>query len=112
MVDMMAQMDRAEILETLVCEWGQRPTGAPTTADVLPSVLSLQREAGVLVVDFDPGAATTVKAFVEAEQRCCSTIGWDLRTAPDVQLRLTATPAQLDALAQMFTMPTEDDPGA
>jgi hypothetical protein len=105
----MTQVERAEILETLVCEWGQRPVGAPTTADVRPALRGLQREDGALVVEFDPSAAVVVAGFVEAERRCCSTIGWELQTSPDVQLRLTATPAQLDALEQMFTAPAETD---
>ena len=96
-------MKRAEILETMVCEWGQRPKGAPTTAEVLPLVRGLQRAGGTLVVEFEPAAATLVSGFVEAERRCCSTIGWELQMTPEVRLRLTATPAQLDALEEMFT---------
>ena len=102
-------MDRAELLETLVCEWGKRPAGAPTMADVLPFVRGVQRDDGTLVVAFELAAATKVAAFVEAERRCCSTIGWNLHTTPELRLRLTATPAQLDALEQMFTSPVEAD---
>jgi hypothetical protein len=75
--------------------------------EVLPSVRGMHREAGTLVVDFEPAGAATVAAFVEAERRCCSTIGWDLSISPDVRLRLSATPAQLDALEQMFTAPID-----
>jgi hypothetical protein len=105
----MAHLNRPEILETLVCEWGERPAGAPTTADVLPAVRNLRRNGETLVVELDPTAAEIVTAFVAAERRCCSTIGWDLRTTPNVRLHLTATPAQLDALEQMFTAPAETD---
>jgi hypothetical protein len=96
-------MDRPELLETLVCEWEQRPAGAATIADVLPSVWGVHRDGEILVVEFDTSAASTVAAFVDAERRCCSTIRWNLSSQPIVQLRLTGTPNQIEALEQMFS---------
>ena len=98
-------MERAEILEALACEWGQRPAGAPTTANVLPSVRSVTHVGAALVVEFEASAAPTVATFVDAERRCCSTIGWEMTTQPVLRLRLSGTPSQLEALEQMFSQP-------
>ena len=51
---------------------------------------------------FDPSAAEVVRAVVEAERQCCSTIGWQLETDPGLKLRISAKPLQLDALEEMF----------
>jgi len=98
-------MDRQEILETLVCDLGQRPADAPTTAEILPAVRSVQRDGIHLVVMFDPTHAETVTGFVAAERQCCSRIGWDLDTSDGLRLCLSATASQLDALEHMFSTP-------
>ena len=92
-----------ETLDTLVCELGRRPKGAPTIAEVAPSVRALRRQGNTLIVDFDPAATDVVAAVVDAERQCCSTIGWHLETDQRVQLRIDATPMQLDVLEAMFS---------
>ena len=92
-----------ELLETLVCEVGQRPPGAPTFEDVVPFVKQIQREATTLTIDFDPVAADQVAGLVDAERLCCSTIGWQLDTAPELRLQISALSLQIDALEQVFT---------
>jgi len=92
----------AETLETLACEVGRRPRGAPTVADILPAVTQVWRDDGALVIEFDPVAADTVAGFVEAERHCCSTLAWSLVPEPTPRLRITGTRFQVDALAETF----------
>ena len=100
----MSEQPNPEALEILACEFGRRPKGAPALADVVASVRSVRREAGSLIVDFYPAAADMVRAVVDAERQCCPTMGWQLETGRMVQLRIDATPTQLDALEQMFSV--------
>lgn len=90
------------VVETLVCELGPRPKGAPTIDQIAGSVISRRRDADQLRVTFDPTAIALVQAVVQAEQQCCSTIGWHLETEHGLQLRIVAKPLQLDALEEMF----------
>jgi hypothetical protein len=91
-----------EVIDTLVCELGRRPPGAPTIEQVIGSVTALRRDEESLLVTFDPAAVDVVQAVVEAERLCCSTIGWQVDTTHGVELRIVATPLQLDALEAMF----------
>jgi hypothetical protein len=102
---MMTEQLQPEILETLVCEHGRRPRGAPTIGDLLPAVRSVQRDGSRLLVTFDRTVADLVAAVADAERQCCSTITWELQTDQAVQLRIGATPAQLDALEAIFSPP-------
>jgi hypothetical protein len=94
-----------EFLDTLVCEPASRPQGAPTIGEIVPAVRSAHRDERQLTVAFDRSAADLIGAVVEAERRCCSTITWELETAPEPVLRITATPGQLDVLEAIFSPP-------
>jgi hypothetical protein len=91
-----------EQLETLACDFDRRPKGAPGFLDVAPSIRSLRRENGALVIGFDQAAAGSVAALVDAERRCCAGIGWELNVEPAPRLRITAAPAQLDLIEQVL----------
>ncbi|MGH2587230.1 MAG: MerR family transcriptional regulator [Dehalococcoidia bacterium] len=91
-----------DVLETLACTIDERPADAPTLDDLVPMFRGTRREPGALVVEFDPAAADTVEAFADAERRCCAGIGWDVEHGPAVNLHITATPDQLDALAGLW----------
>jgi hypothetical protein len=101
----MSEPLQPEILDTLVCEPGSRPRGAPTIGDIVPAVRSTQRDAAHLTVTFDHTATPLVSAVVEAERRCCSTITWDLAVAQETTLRIRALPGQLDVLEAIFSPP-------
>jgi hypothetical protein len=90
------------VVDALVCEPGKRPAGAPPIDQILGSVTGQHRDADGLTVTFEPTAAKTVQGVVEAERRCCSTLGWDLETADGVRLRISGGPHQLDTLEAMF----------
>jgi thioredoxin len=102
------------MLATLACDLGARPAGAPHFGDVAGAVRAVRREPGALVVDYAPEAAATLEAIVAAERACCSDLGWNLERAragaggagDGLRLRVEASPAQLDALAPVFTTPT------
>lgn len=91
-----------EVLDVLACDFRARPRGAPTVFDVLPSVCRRERTATALTIDFDPSAVEAVTGFVAAERLCCAGIDWDLQRAPAPRLRISAAPAQLDVLEQLF----------
>jgi hypothetical protein len=99
----MSDLPSPDTLETLVCELGRRPKGAPTIGDIVTCVTAEHRQADDLVITFDPSAADLVSAVVDAERQCCATIGWELETTTAVHLRLSGTASQLDALAEMFS---------
>jgi MerR family copper efflux transcriptional regulator len=103
--DKMSEQLTPEVVDTLVCELGRRPKGAPTIADIVGSVTSVHREADSLVMAFDPNAVEVIRAVVDAERHCCSTLGWQLNTEHGVKLRVIAKPPQLDALETMFSAP-------
>ncbi len=91
-----ASHDHAEALDVLSCDYQMRPKGAPSFFDLEGSVLGMRREDRSLLIDFDPAATEQVAALVDAERRCCASIGWDLQTAPILRLRISATAPQLD----------------
>jgi hypothetical protein len=92
-----------EILDTLVCEPASRPKDAPTIGDILPAVRAASRDEHRLTVTFDRTATALVRAVVDAERRCCSTIVWELETGPEPVLRIGALPGQLDVLEALFS---------
>lgn len=98
-------MNEHEVLDVLACDYQARPRGAASVFDVAPAVREMRREGNALVIRFVPEAAPAVAEFVAAERRCCREIGWELSEAPAPVLRLSATPAQLDVLQQLFTRP-------
>jgi hypothetical protein len=91
-----------DALAVLACEIDKRPAGAPAFTDLLPFVRRRTRETGWLIIGFDPEAAATVSAFVDAERRCCAGIGWEVGQADLITVRITAAPSQLDVLEQMW----------
>ena len=92
-----------ETLDVLACELDKRPKDAPSFFDLADAVHAVERSPGALVVTFDPAATRDVEALVAAERLCCPSIGWDLRHSPALQLRITATPGQLDVFEQFLT---------
>jgi hypothetical protein len=104
----MPEQLQPEMLDTLVCEIGRRPAAAPSIEEVVPAIRSAHRQADALIVTFDAAAAETVRAVVDAERLCCSSITWALtQVSPDcpVELQIGASPNQLDVLEAIFTPP-------
>jgi hypothetical protein len=95
----MAIIREGDLLEILACDISARPP-APGPGDLEPFIAAVVREPDAVVVSFDPAAADTFQAFAEAERQCCTDIGWDI--VPGPALRITATPAQLDAIYSLF----------
>ncbi len=90
-----------EIIELLACDIEARPSGAPGPSALAPHIRGVQRSAAALTISFAPEAFADVEALAAAERVCCAGIGWDVRRDP-VTLTITASPAQLDAIAQIF----------
>ena len=102
MTDEMIDETGGEILDVLACRIDHRPANAPSIFDVVDAVQSVRREADSLIIEFDPTARDRFAAFVAAEERCCTEIGWLLEPAPAGRLRVSGTSAQLDIFAQLF----------
>ena len=97
-------MDEAQfidVIDVLACDLGKRPPLAPGPEVLTRAVRSVTREPAALVVVFDPAALADVQRFAEAERLCCADIGWEIEAGPEPRLRISATPAQLDAIAGM-----------
>ena len=90
-----------EVIALLACDIEARPTGAPMPSVLAPHMRGVQRSPGAMAISFAPEAAADVEAFAAAERLCCAGIGWDVQRDP-VVLTITASPAQLDAIAQIF----------
>lgn len=90
-----------EIIELLACDIESRPRNAPMPGALTPHLLGVERSAGAMTIAFAPEAAGDVEALAAAERVCCPGIGWDARRDP-VTLTITASPAQLDAIARIF----------
>jgi DNA-binding transcriptional MerR regulator len=93
-----SMQSEADLLTTLACDITLRPADAPGIDDIRPAVRAVIREAGAVLIEFEPAAASVAAAFVDAERRCCARIGWELTATPVPRLRITATPDQLDLL--------------
>ena len=91
--------------DVLACDFRARPRGAPTFFDVLPAVRGLERTDERLTILFDGTSAEAVAGYVAAERLCCTEIHWDLERTPALRLSITATPAQLDVLQELYTSP-------
>ena len=90
-----------EIIGLLACDIEVRPSGAPMPSALAPHIRDVQRSPGAMTIAFAPEAAGDVEALAAAERVCCPGIGWDARRDP-VTLTITASPAQLDAIARIF----------
>ena len=90
-----------DLLDVLACDIGKRPAMAPGPEVVTRAARSITREAGALVIVFDPAALADVERFAAAERLCCADIGWEIEGGADPRLRISGTAAQLDALAGM-----------
>jgi hypothetical protein len=96
--------DRANIGETielLACDIESRPKSAPLPDALTPHLRTTERTAAAITFTFAPEAADDVEAFAAAESICCAGIGWHVQRDP-VTLTITASPAQLDAIQQIF----------
>lgn len=102
----------SDILDTLACEIGRRPAGAPAIGAIVPSVRSVRRDEHQVTVTFDRSATALVRAVVDAERQCCAGIVWDLETDETTVLRIGAAPGQLDVLQAMFAPAAPAEPGA
>jgi hypothetical protein len=91
-----------ELLDVLACDFASRPRGAATIDDVAPHVRAVRRDPLTLVIEFEDSARDAVRDFVAAEQRCCAGLGWHLQQEPALELRIDASPAQLDILQQLL----------
>lgn len=91
-----------DALDVLACEYQKRPRGAPSFFDLQHAVRSVRREAGALIVEFEPGAGSAVEELAAAERLCCSTIAFDVAHAPTLTLRIGAAPAQLEIFEQFL----------
>jgi hypothetical protein len=100
------------MLDTLACEIGRRPAGAPSIGAILPAVRSVHRDELQVTVTFDRGATDLVRAVVDAERQCCAGIVWDLEIGEAPVLRMGAAPEQLDVLQAMFAASGPAEPGA
>jgi hypothetical protein len=98
----MSDLSDGRVLETLACDIGLRPRGAPGFHDVAEAVRTVRRNDDELVVEYEPAAAGQLAELVAAERLCCASIDWRLEGAT---LRVRATPAQLDAVAEVVRSP-------
>jgi hypothetical protein len=97
------QHEMIEILDVLACDISARPRTAPTFEEVSVYLRTVTREAGAIVIAFDPAGAADVRSLVAAESLCCATMRWDLEENDEALiLRVGGSPAQLDALARML----------
>jgi hypothetical protein len=90
-----------ELIDVVACDIGARPKDAPMFDVLAPHVLGLERSPTALRITFAPGAADHVAAFAAAERICCSALSFEVERDP-VVLTITASPAQLDAMQQLF----------
>jgi hypothetical protein len=90
-----------ELIDLVACDIAVRPKDAPAFDVLAPRVLGVDRTAATLKITFAAEAADDVEAFAAAERICCSTLGFDVQRDP-VVLTITASPAQLDAMQQLF----------
>lgn len=90
-------------LETLACDIGLRPAGAPQLSDLADSVRAIHRDGDHVIVDYAPEVVPELVAMAAAERLCCAGIGWETEGAT---LRIRANPAQLDVLEQLVLLTT------
>lgn len=87
------------VLTVLSCDRSAGPAGAPGPDTLSAWLRSMHRRADRLLLTFDPAGAEVVAACVEAEQRCCTGIGWRLEQSDVVTLTITAGAEKLGVLA-------------
>ena len=92
------------------------PARTQQTRRLAGHLVDAERGDGEVVLRFDSSASDDVRAFVEAESRCCSFFGFTTtRTGPEVRLRVTAPAAaqpMLDALTAVFEQDGPSGPPA
>jgi hypothetical protein len=90
-----------ETIELLACDIDSRPKDAPMPDVLTPHLRGIERSSEAVTFTFAPEAADDVAAFAAAESICCAGLGWAVQRDP-VTLTITASPAQLDAIQQIF----------
>ena len=100
----MAIIPESDLLEVLACDIASRPP-APGPEELGPFITAVLREPDAVLLSFDPAGESVFASFAEAERRCCADIGWDIVAGP--ALRITGTPAQLDAVCSLFEPASE-----
>jgi hypothetical protein len=98
----LAKTDRwSGTIELLACDIANRPE-APGSDELRPHVIAVVRESESIVIKYRTEAMPLFAKFAAAERVCCSGLRWDLEDEGGPQLRISASPAQLDALGPLF----------
>ena len=87
-----------DLLQVLACDPEQRPP-APGADALARFVTAAWASPDTLVLAIDEAGRDVAEAFVAAEQVCCAGIGWQLESAPQLRLRITASGPQLKVLS-------------
>ncbi|RIK44984.1 MAG: hypothetical protein DCC57_16985, partial [Chloroflexi bacterium] len=90
--------------DVLVCEYEQRPRGAPSFIDLQHAIRDVGRDDNALRVVFDPQQRGSVEQLAAAEQLCCPTMRFELSPPPEAILSIHGRPGQLATLQQMLAM--------
>ncbi len=102
-------MDKTKMqdaLDVLACEIDVRPAGAPTFEQLAPNIRGVKRDERTIAITFDKKVVEEVAALVAAESVCCPDLSWRMEHAPELVVRIGASPAQLDVFEQMLTPST------
>lgn len=91
-----------DVLIVLGCDKHARPHDAPYPDVMAQYVRRVTREQGAIIAEFRSEAADVLRAFVDAERRCCGEIGWDVEEGDRLRLMITSTEERLDALGALF----------
>ena len=90
-------------LQVVGCDIGARPAGAPVFEDVRSQILVVRREPERLTVEFSASAAKDVRAFVEAEQQCCSDLVFNVIPGDPALMQIDATRELIDMVEGWMT---------
>ncbi len=96
----MTKRGREDLLEVLACDISDRPA-APGPDELASFIQGASLTGDTLVLSLDEAGADVAQAFVAAEQVCCSSMDWRIVRSPKLALRITASPQQLQILAQL-----------
>jgi len=90
-------------LSVLHCDISVRPTSSAGIDQLLKHVRSVRVDGNKCIAEFESSGKSDVHSFVEAEQKCCTTLSWTVDEFPEyVQMCVEGTSDQIAVIKSWF----------
>jgi len=90
-------------LSVLHCDISARPKSSAGIDQLSQHILSVRVHGNKCIAEFDSFGKSDVHSFVEAEQKCCTTLSWTITEFPEhIQMCVEGTSDQIAVIKSWF----------